>query len=223
LTYLRTQQTRNSAPRVTPPHHTHHPGRVKPSQPPPSPPPRCGGHRVVAGTHARAQRSAVSLRAHFTAILKNGTDKQHARERETSKHRKVLWQGTWFQPPLRTQHAPSAADHARGLTQSGHEKLGGGGGRRNPPCAGVRLHSVVAAPRRTCDKATKPRLGRTSPTFLRAAAGHTVMNTGGGPIGVLPARGKSRDWAQRSTKVPRRCHSSRAWVPERADGVQDHG
>jgi hypothetical protein len=90
-------------------------------------------------------------------------------------------------------------------------------------CAGVRLHSVVAAPRRTCDKATKPRLGRTSPTFLRAAAGHTVMNTGGGPIGVLPARGKSRDWAQRSTKVPRRCHSSRAWVPERADGVQDHG
>jgi hypothetical protein len=205
-----------------------HAGLDHPHNTTPRPPP-LSRHTAHAGTSAYASQSpspcAHTLQPLWIspAVKQNGTDKQHARERETSKHRKVLWQGTWFQPPLRTQHAPSAADHARGLTQSGHEKLGGGGGRRNPPCAGVRLHSVVAAPRRTCDKATKPRLGRTSPTFLRAAAGHTVMNTGGGPIGVLPARGKSRDWAQRSTKVPRRCHSSRAWVPERADGVQDHG
>jgi hypothetical protein len=104
--------------RVTPPHHTHHPGRVKPSQPPPSPPPRCGGHRVIAGTHARAQRSAVSLRAHFTAILTEW-HRQAARKRERDEQaqKSPLARHLVSAPPAHTTCALSRRSRARADTE----------------------------------------------------------------------------------------------------------
>jgi hypothetical protein len=217
------QCTRVTPPPTTPQH------RVRPpTQHYPLPAPRVTSQ--TACRHLRERVVVHHLPAHtFRSHSGSAPVKQDNRDRQTGKrdrrgkHRKVLGQGAWFGPPLHTQHAPSTADHAVGPVQSGQEMLGGGGGRRNPPCAGVQLHSMAAAPRRTCDKATKPRFGRTSPTFLRGGVGRTIGAHGSGPIGVRPPRGKLRDWAQRSIKVPRRCHSSRAWVPERADGEQDHG
>jgi hypothetical protein len=211
-------------PPTTPQHHNtalDHPHYTTPRPPPVS---RRKPHTAIS---AGASWSIISLHTHFAGSApakQNDRDRQTARKRERrGKHREVLWQGTWFRPPLRTQHAPSAADYARGRAQSGQEKLGGGGGRRNPPYAGGRLHSAAVALPRTCEKATKPRFGRTClqlPTcelrYFRTSppdGRKKVRSQVGARWGACPS-GHGR--GQRDA-------SNGASAPWSGDGEQDHG
>ena len=228
LTDLHTRQTSTSAPELPPlPHPTlvpppgHTTTTTTPTRPPrPSRMPAPATER--RGPSSPCAHIPQQLRVSPAQTSMTQTSSTQERERR-GKHRKVLWQGTWFGPPLRTQHAPSAADRARELTQSGHEKLGGGGGRRNPPCRGVRLHSAAVALPRTREKATKPQYGRMCRQLPTCQLRHFRTSP---PDGRQKGQGQvGARWGACPSGHGRgqRDASNGASAPWSGDGEQDHG